>query len=288
MGDELKHYRPHILVIIALAVVLLSGWHDAFRNVLGDLRFNWLKRQASGDIVIVAIDAPSLERIGVWPWPRRLHAGLLRQLEKAGARDIVFDVDFSAPSDSTSDRDFADALQGAGGSVVLPWFKQPGADAANPAAIHVNRPLKSFAEQSWAAVVNVTVEPDGRVRRYPFGEKLGGELLPSMGAVLAGQYSSKDAPFLIDFGIRVGSIPKVSYADVLLGNPATLARLKDKKVVVGGTALELGDRFSIPNGAIVSGPMLQALAANRSCSIARCTGPRTGSRSAGSSPCRSS
>jgi diguanylate cyclase (GGDEF)-like protein/PAS domain S-box-containing protein len=261
MGDELKHYRPHILVIIALAVVLSSGWHDAFRNVLGDLRFNWLKRQASGDIVIVAIDAPSLERIGVWPWPRRLHAGLLRQLEKAGARDIVFDVDFSAPSDSTSDRDFADALQGAGGSVVLPWFKQPGADAANPAAIHVNRPLKSFAEQSWAAVVNVTVEPDGRVRRYPFGEKLGGELLPSMGAVLAGQYSSKDAPFLIDFGIRVGSIPKVSYADVLLGNPATLARLKDKKVVVGGTALELGDRFSIPNGAIVSGPMLQALAA---------------------------
>jgi diguanylate cyclase (GGDEF)-like protein/PAS domain S-box-containing protein len=257
----LKHYRPHILVIIALAVVLSSGWHDAFRNVLADLRFNWLKRRASGDIVIVAIDAPSLEKIGVWPWPRRLHAGLLRQLEKAGARDIVFDVDFSTPSDTASDRDFADALQGAGGSVVLPWFKQPGAVAANPAAIHVNRPLKSFAEQSWAAVVNVTVEPDGRVRRYPFGEKLGGELLPSMGAVLAGQYSSKDAPFLIDFGIRAGSIPKVSYADVLLGNPAALARLKDKKVVVGGTALELGDRFSIPNGAIVSGPMLQALAA---------------------------
>jgi diguanylate cyclase (GGDEF)-like protein/PAS domain S-box-containing protein len=258
---ELKHYRPHILVVIALAVVLSSGWHDAFRNVLADLRFNWLQRQAGGDIVVVAIDAPSLEKIGVWPWPRRLHAELLRQLEKAGARDIVFDVDFSAPSDAASDQGFAEALQRAGGSVVLPWFKQPGADAANPAAIHVNRPLKPFAEQSWAAVVNVAVEPDGRVRRYPFGEKLGDEFLPSMGAVLAGQYSSRDASFLIDFGIRPGSIPKVSYADVLLGNPATLARLKDKKVVVGGTALELGDRFSIPNGAIVSGPMLQALAA---------------------------
>ncbi len=38
-------------------------------------------------------------------------------------------------------------------------------------------------------------------------------------------------------------------------------RLKDKKVIVGGTALELGDRFSVPNGGIVSGPVLQALAA---------------------------
>ena len=36
---NVKHYRPHILVVIALAVVLMSGWHDAFRNALADLRF---------------------------------------------------------------------------------------------------------------------------------------------------------------------------------------------------------------------------------------------------------
>src|SRR5258708_34896102 len=153
-----------MLVVTALGVVRSSGWHSGLRNVLADLRFDWLQRQAGGDIVIVAIDAPSLEKTGVWPWPRRLHAELLRQLEKAGARDIVFDVDFSAPSDAGSDQEFAEALQGAGGSVVLPWFKQPGADAGNPAAIHINRPLKRFADQSWAAMVNVSVEPDGRVR----------------------------------------------------------------------------------------------------------------------------
>ena len=124
-----------------------------------DLRFDWLQRQASGDIVVVAIDAPSIEKIGVWPWPRRLHAELLRQLEKAGVRDIAFDVDFSAPSDAASDRDFAEALQGAGGSVVLPCVQ---ATRRRPATgcIHVNRPLKPFADQSWAALVNV----DGRAR----------------------------------------------------------------------------------------------------------------------------
>ena len=248
-------------MVIALAVVLVSGWHGAFRNALADWRFNWLQREATGNVVVVAIDAPSIEKIGVWPWPRSLHAELLRQLGKAGASDIAFDIDFSAPSDAASDRDFVEALRSAAGSVVLPSFKQPGAKTGDPAAVHINRPIEPFADQSWAAVVNVEVERDGRVRRYPVGEKLDGEFLPSMAAVLAGQYNATGAPFLIDFGIRAASIPVVSYADVLRGDAATLAKLKGKKAIVGGTALELGDRFSVPNGGIVSGPLLQALAA---------------------------
>jgi diguanylate cyclase (GGDEF)-like protein/PAS domain S-box-containing protein len=259
MGNILKHYRPHVLVVVALAIVLTSGLHGALRNALVDLRFGWEARQASGDIVVVAIDARSIDKIGVWPWPRRLHADLLRQLQSAGVRDVVFDIDFSAPSDVASDQEFADALAKAGGSVVLPSFKQPATD--HGPAIHINRPLKKFADHSWSAVVNVRVEPDGLVRRYPFGEMLEGEFVPSMGALLAGQYADDREPFLIDFSIRTASIPKVSYVDVLRGDAVTLERLKDKKVVVGGTALELGDRFSIPNGEVVSGPRLQTLAA---------------------------
>ena len=127
-GDDVKHYRPHIFVVVALAIVLSSGWHGALRNALTDLRFAWQSRQASGDIVVVAIDAPSIEKIGVWPWPRRLHADLLRRLESADVKDVVFDVDFSTPSDAASDQAFVEALQAAGGSVVLPSFKQPAAD----------------------------------------------------------------------------------------------------------------------------------------------------------------
>jgi len=186
---------------------------------------------------------------------------LLRKLENAGVRDIAFDVDFSAPSDPASDQEFVEALRGAGGSVVLPSFKQPGAVSGNSNALHINRPLKQFSDQSWPAFVNVAIEPDGLVRYYPFGDRLGGEFIPSMGAMLAGQFAEEDAPFLIDFGIRAVSIPRVSYVDVLRGDTATLARLRDKKVIVGGTALELGDRFSVPNGRVVSGPMLQTLAA---------------------------
>ncbi|MET0678591.1 MAG: CHASE2 domain-containing protein, partial [Bradyrhizobium sp.] len=173
----MKRYRPHMFVMIALAIVLGGGWHNSLRHALADLRFAWQSREASGDIVVIAIDASSIDRIGVWPWPRLLYAELIRQLQKADVQDIALDVDFSTPSDASSDRTFAEALKDAGGSIVLPSFQQPRTDRAT---LHVNRPLQQFAEHSWSALVNVEVESDGLVRRYPFGEKLDGKFVPSM------------------------------------------------------------------------------------------------------------
>jgi len=253
-----KRYRPHILVVIALAVVLSTGWHGALRNALTDLRFAWESRSATGNVVVVAIDAPSIDQIGVWPWPRSLHADLLHRLEAAGAQDVALDIDFSSPSDPTADEAFLAALREVGGSTILPSFKQP---TPNGGAAHINRPLKPFGNQSWPAVVNVAVESDGLVRRYPVAEKLDDTRMPSMAVVLAGQDANRRPPFLIDFSIRAASIPVVSYVDVLRGDATALDKLKDKKVIVGATALELGDRFSVPNGRILAGPVLQALAA---------------------------
>jgi diguanylate cyclase (GGDEF)-like protein/PAS domain S-box-containing protein len=244
--------------MIALAVILSGGWHGWLRQDLADLRFAWQSRQASGNIVVIGIDAASIEKIGVWPWPRSLYAELLRQLEKADVQDIALDVDFSTPSDAASDDSFAAALESTGGSVVLPSFQQTRADRNT---LHINRPLPQFAKHSWPALVNVEVATDGLVRRYPFGEVLDGKFIPSMGSVIAGQYAERRAPFLIDFSIRTSEIVKVSFADVLQGEEATLRKLRGKKVIVGGTAVELGDRFSVPNGAILPGPVLQALAA---------------------------
>ena len=105
---------------------------------------------------------------------------------------------------------------------MLPSFKQPGATARR-LDTHVNRPLAAFADHAWSALVNVPVDSDGLVRRYPCGEKLDGEFTPSMGAVLAGRLDSAGAPFLIDFGIRAASVPVVSYLDVLRGDRARSA-----------------------------------------------------------------
>lgn len=230
------------------------------QNAITDARFGWFPRRASGDIVLVAIDSPSIEKIGVWPWPRQYHADLIRRLIAAGVSDIVFDVDFSSPSNPASDQAFVDALQAAGGSVVLPALKQ-WVNGKNGRIVHVSRPLPQFARHAWSAIVNVTVEPDGLVRRYSFGETLDGRFLPSVGALLAGKYDGGRQPLRIDFSIDAASLPVVSYVDVLRGDAAALQKLNGRKVVIGATAIELGDHFSVPNGQVLSGAQLQMLAA---------------------------
>jgi len=241
-----------------LALALLTGLRGALQDALTDLRFRSFPRQASGDIVLIAIDSPSIREIGVWPWPRTLHADLIDKLREAGASEIMFDIDFSSPSNPASDQSLLEALTRADGSVVLATFKQP---ANGEAAPHVNRPLAQFAEQAWPGLVNVAVEPSGIVRRYTLGETVDGEFVPSIGSLLAGRHQIHDGPRLIDFSIRANSIATISYAHILRGEPTALDQLKGKKALIGGTAVELGDRFTTPNGRVISGALLHALAA---------------------------
>jgi diguanylate cyclase (GGDEF)-like protein/PAS domain S-box-containing protein len=259
MWGRVKRYRPHLFVLCALVLVCTTGLHEPLRNALTALRFGWLSRQASGDVVLVAIDAPSLKQAGVWPWPRTMHATLVDVLDGAGATEIVFDVDFSAASTPDADRAFAAALRRAGGSVVLPAFKQVARERGE-AAIHVDRPLPLFAPHAWSAAINIVPDPDGVVRRYPFGEMLDGKFVPSVGALLAGVYQTGGS-MLIDFGIRARTVPSVSYIDVLRRVPAVMKTVQGKKIIIGATALELGDRVNVPTGQVIPGALLQALAA---------------------------
>ena len=260
-GVGVKSYRPHLLVLGVLVIMLLTGMHDALRHALTDYRFNWTPRSASGDVVLVEMDPRSLEKIGVWPWPRQLHAELIGKLMSAGAREILFDIDFSSPTTPEADTVLTDSLRKADGSIVLATFKQSVKDRGDGQTIHVNRPIPQLAQHAWSAIVNVPADEDGVVRRYLYADVLDGNVLPSIGALLAGRPEVKQGSFLIDFGIRATSVPTVSYVDVLNGDPATLRTINDKKVIIGGTAIELGDRFNVPNGRIIAGPLLQALAA---------------------------
>jgi diguanylate cyclase (GGDEF)-like protein/PAS domain S-box-containing protein len=258
----MKQHRPHFLVFGLLLAVLLTGSHDALRHLVTDGRFALFPRDATGDVVLVAIDAGSIEKVGVWPWPRRLHAEIIGKLHAAGASEIAFDIDFSSPSGDSSDLAFADALRKAGGSVVLPSFKQLTSDRNVGKRIHYAQPLAEFREHSWSAVVNVPVDSDGLVRRYPFGEQFDGLFVPSLARMLGSQHQLRSGTFLIDYGIRASTVPTISYIDVLHGDNSALKRLvSNKKAIIGATALELGDRVNVPRGQIMPGAILQALAA---------------------------
>jgi len=241
-----------------LALACWAGAHRLLHDRLVDLRQSLAPRDASGKVVVVAIDSPSISAFGVWPWPRTLHGKLLDALDAAGAGEVAFDVDFSSASTPDADKSFVDSLRSAGGSVILPAFKQ-FAREGDYQRVHVNRPLPMFGDVSWTAWVNVSPDAEGTVRHYPFGGSISGEALPSMAALLAGSQRSDSGSFHLDFGIRVKSIPVVSFADVIAGSVAPGA-LRDKKIIVGGTAIELGDRFLVPGHGLIAGPLLQALA----------------------------
>ena len=74
---------------------------------LSDLELDWGlqwlfklrgSRQAPNDVVVIAIDRKSSEKLSLplapTEWPRSIHASLIRNLTKAGARIIVFDMRF--------------------------------------------------------------------------------------------------------------------------------------------------------------------------------------------------
>lgn len=257
----LARLRVHLLVGVVLSALVFSGGQAWLREALIDLRYGFLTRPASGEIALVAIDPTAIDSVGRWPWPRSVHAELLRSLDQAGANEVVFDVDFSSPSNAADDAAFAAALEAVGGSTVLAAFRQRQGDRAQDGRFFVNRPIAAFASHAWLGLVNVVPDRDGVIRRYPFGARIGEEFVPSIGSLLANRLDETSPSFRVDFGIQAQTVPLVSAADVLKRDAQALALIRGKRVIVAGTATELGDRFLTPGGRILPGGMVQVLAA---------------------------
>ncbi|WP_299196750.1 CHASE2 and HATPase_c domain-containing protein [uncultured Erythrobacter sp.] len=203
----------------------------------------------SDDIAIVAIDDTSLEAVGSWPWPRSVHAELVNQLSDAGARLIVLDVLFIEASTPQEDQALADAIDRAG-NVVLPHSfaarvnAQTGVDPLMPLA---------QLERAAAGIGHVAAFPDadGILRRFDL------ELATDRGAFthlsvralkhLDGQEGAATAGTALITFQPEGSIQHQPAIDILDGS--FLPELVEGKIVlVGATALGMGDRFSVAAG----------------------------------------
>ena len=132
---------------LALAFVVDTGdgqeiWlssnvgEDPMRLVfaVGETTFGALAFTADGRTLLYAAvhgdDAPLLHALDLtdptinqggrytWPFRRRFHAQVIRNLERAGAKVIAYDVQFTEPSNPSDDQALADAIARAG-NVVL-------------------------------------------------------------------------------------------------------------------------------------------------------------------------
>ena len=244
-----------IALLIAMAAAL-SGTSRGIDEQLRLARDHARQTNASGTITIVEIDAKSLKKIASWPWSHRTHATLVNQLREAGASMIAFDVDFSATSNPTDDQIFADSLARTGGSVILPTFRQPVSLGSN--RYSENLPAAPLRDHAFLGSVNVEPDSDGQLRRYSFGTVTAGTPRPSIAALLAGSNGNIGKSFRIDTAIDPATIPRVSAIDVLAGKAAIA---KGRSVLIGATAIEMGDRYVVPGHGVLPGVVVQALAA---------------------------
>ncbi len=254
----LKLRLPHFVLFAVVALIHIAGILTPIENSLSDLRFQLLTRSASGDIVIVGIDPKSLRQLDVWPWPRKHHADLVDSLTAAGARTIAFNVDFSSRSSDDGDRALAEALRRSG-RVVLPVFTQLAPAPDGSLSPVITAPLPLFSRFARLAHVNIEVDPDSRARRYATSGPFRTTRLQAQANLLADMADVSSETFYIDYGIQPGTLPQLSYVDVLAGNidPGAIA---GKTVIVGATAIELGDQVSVPLHRVIPGSMVQALA----------------------------
>lgn len=246
------------LALVAGAATGASGVGGGLERALSEIGQSLRDKPASGDLHIVEIDARSIAAIDRWPWPRRQHAQLIDRLHAAGVGTIAFDVDFSSRSSAEDDRRMAQALERAGGGVVLPTFRQR-AGAGRNEWIDL---LPFEAAHAHAVLASVSIEPDrdGRVRRAPLGTVTAGTPRPSLSAAIAGRGGMADESFPIDYAVDPQTIPRHSFVDIVQGrfDPAVL---RGKAVLVGATAIELGDRYAVPRFGVIPGVVIQALAA---------------------------
>jgi diguanylate cyclase len=244
---------------IALGAILFTfGALEPMENRLLEARSRFLDRSPTGQVAIVEIDAKSLAAINSWPWSRRYHAELVKRLGHAGASIIAFDVDFSARSDPAGDEALADALHKIQ-PVILPIFQQRASDSETDKMMIKSRPAQLF-NAAWVGGVNILPGHDGVVRDFPAATMINGQAQPAMAALLADNGSLGDRTFIPDWSIDATRIPRFSFVDVIQGRvPAKL--IAGKRIIVGATAIEMGDRYPIPRFGTVPGVVVQALAA---------------------------
>jgi CHASE2 domain-containing sensor protein len=135
------------------------GLYDA------NLRWFWVETSPPPEIVIVAIDTPSLKALGPFPWPRKHHAAVIERVARDGAKAIGVDIGFFEPdgNDPRNDEILIQATADAG-NVVLPMLVEEAEDAGRLRS----RPLLPMPQLSPVAAgyghAHLLFDPDGLVR----------------------------------------------------------------------------------------------------------------------------
>ncbi|WP_300631150.1 CHASE2 domain-containing protein [Pseudomonas sp.] len=245
------------LVLLPFTAYLSVSPGLALNNPLYDSLRKLAPLPVDPRILLVTIDAPSLEELGPWPWPRSLHADLIERLSAAQPAAVLFDVIFSEHGAGLGDQRLADAVCTAG-NVLLPIVNADGARSWQ-----AGKPLSPLLKCARGiGHINVESDNDGVVRSLYLREGPPGSALPQL-AWLAFTLNGKPSrmPGLpqepdsqqwhqeheirVPFTATHDRFPSVSYVSVLRGEVSP-ELLRGRLILVGATAYGIGESFVTP------------------------------------------
>jgi adenylate cyclase len=231
--------RPLLLAVLTFLIVTSLSFHrfgQTLENFGLDLLY--VSRATSPpppELLIVGIDEPSFQEFRqAWPWPRRRHAALVRQLAAAGARLIVFDVVFADPTDEEDDKIFAEDIRQAG-NVILAEDLDIVKDRSFFRKILVSplHPLRQAARGLGLAKINP--DTDGVVRHFQL--QVDGRDTLATAAVKAFEHALPlPRSGLINYAGPPRSLDTVSYYQVIDPvHPLPAERIRGRIVLIGRT-----------------------------------------------------
>lgn len=271
--------RNRILIAIGAAALvsclILLGLTQRADAWLYDRLSSATSHKPDPRIVLVTIDDKSLAELGRWPWSRRMHARVIDELGRIGVRGIGLDLLLSEPAlfDPEGDALLARAMS-RNGRVVLPVLAEPTQLNGPPVEL---LPIPEFAASA-ASLGHVDVAPDadGAVRstflragqgspRWPglslalsqldqpvdVSVALPGERVEHNGSTSPQQWV-RDYRVLIPFARPVTGFSQVSYTDVI-NRRVPASQLQGRWILVGTTALGMGEQVRVPNRSAVHG-----------------------------------
>ena len=258
---------PHRLQTMLVAGVLaalvsggafLSGGLNSLELKSIDGRFSLRPTEKPTEIVVVGIDDVSFSDLKLqWPFPRKKHARVTDELRKAGARQIVFDIQFTEETTPSHDLALYDALGRAGGSVLA---TSESNDLGETRVLGGEENLRRI--NAVAASSTLPDEDEGVIRRLLHDNdglrSLAVAVAERAGKQVPRESFGDDGTAWIDFRGGPRTFPTVSFSDVIRGrvDPATFT---DKIVVVGASAPTLQDVHPVPTSdSLMSGPEIQA------------------------------
>ncbi len=106
MFKKLKYFLIPFVIIVILQLIFISDFWNNIEHKAYDI-FYLLRgeKEVSGNIAIVEIGDDTFNTLDErWPFPRGFHAHLIENLEKAGVRQIIFDIEFTEKSDPENDK----------------------------------------------------------------------------------------------------------------------------------------------------------------------------------------